>query len=122
MTQVLITGDFAPARRLERLILSGAGRDIYGNFYPHLKDNDLTITNLECPLTNSGNKIPKVGPNLKAHPQCVSALIDGNFNLVTLANNHILDFGMGGLRSTIEVCQANNINFVGAGSDLNQAR
>lgn len=121
-TQILITGDFAPTRRVEALIKSEGSRNLYGSFSPYLEHNDLTVTNLECPLTLSSNRLKKIGPNLKADPKCVSALVEGNFNLVTLANNHIMDYGLEGLTSTIEVCKANHIDVVGAGADLKSAR
>lgn len=65
--------------------------------------------------------IPKEGPNLMAHPDCVEALCRGGFNVVTLANNHIMDHGAEGLFRTIEECKRSGIQIVGAGKNLYEA-
>jgi poly-gamma-glutamate synthesis protein (capsule biosynthesis protein) len=42
-------------------------------------------------------------------------------SVMTLANNHIMDYGEQGLVSTMELLSANSIGFLGAGKDLNEA-
>src|SRR5699024_9531699 len=44
-----------------------------------------------------------------------------NPELVTLANNHILDHGEMGLNSTLNVLENNNIKYIGAGTNLSEA-
>ncbi|HEY5370811.1 MAG TPA: CapA family protein [Hanamia sp.] len=84
------------------------------------KKSDFNILNLESPLTNAGNdnKIEKTGPNLKAAPKTIKALKILNTNLVTLANNHIYDYGIKGLADTLELCKDHDIETVGAGLTL----
>lgn len=93
------------------------------NIIPFFENFDLNIINLESPVTNSGesNKILKVGPHLNGHPETFNILRMMNVNLVTLANNHIMDFGGKGLEDTLEKLQKNHINYVGAGSNLKEA-
>jgi poly-gamma-glutamate synthesis protein (capsule biosynthesis protein) len=121
MIKILITGDFCPHKRIEQLVLKNKCERIYNDFLPYLEDNDVNITNLECPLINEKNPIPKVGPNLIAKEACIEALIYGKFNLVTLSNNHILDQGESGLLSTIQLCKKNKIEYIGAGRNLKEA-
>ncbi|MFA5647183.1 MAG: CapA family protein [Bacteroidales bacterium] len=87
------------------------------------KDSDINIFNLECPIVNvgEGKKIQKTGPHLKTDERVLNHLHQLSINLVTLANNHILDYGIAGLERTIRFCENNNINYVGAGSSLKQA-
>ena len=113
---VLITGDFCLDNRIEKECLSTPAK-LYGEFLPILKDKDLSITNLECPLTDSLDKITKTGPNIKSSPDSISILKDAQFDIVTLANNHILDFGEQGLFDTVNVCQKAGIKTVGVGKD-----
>jgi poly-gamma-glutamate synthesis protein (capsule biosynthesis protein) len=70
---------------------------------------------LECPLTSNIKKIKKVGPNLKANPGCIDGIKNGNINVFTLANNHIMDYGAEGLMETIKLCDEKGILTVGAG-------
>ena len=81
---------------------------------------DINIVNLECPVIKDHNKekITKSGPNLYTNDKVFEQLKQLNINLVTLANNHILDFGSDGLMTTIQGCQQNKIRTVGAGENL----
>ncbi|MBN1185886.1 MAG: CapA family protein [Bacteroidales bacterium] len=118
---ILITGDFCPNKRVQDLILAARYGDVYNDFYPNLLNNDLNITNLECPLINIENPIDKTGPTIRANEKCIEILKYGNFNLVTLSNNHIMDHGKPGLVSTIHLCQENQIECLGAGSNIEEA-
>lgn len=121
MLRILVTGDFCPTLRVGELVERGMFPEIYNDFFPVLTGNDINITNLECPLLNDGSAISKTGPALRAKEECIRALVYGNFNLVTLSNNHILDYGEEGLNSTIKVCKKNNIAFIGAGKNIDAA-
>ena len=122
MTKILITGDYCPINRIQGLIEKEEYANIYNDFLPFIRGADIAITNLECPLTLEREKIEKTGPNLKAPEKAIESLVFAGFNLVTLANNHIMDYGCEGLKSTIDCCKKSNIDFVGVGSDLSQAR
>lgn len=81
----------------------------------------MVITNLECPLTLSSKTIKKTGPNLKAHPDCINGIKFGGFNVFTLDNNHIMDYGEQGWNDTINICEKNNIHYVGVGQNIKEA-
>lgn len=114
-------GDFCPVGRLEQdQILEDPSW--IGDILPILREADINIVNLECPLTTGSNPIKKSGPNLKAHPKTVKLLKDMNVDIVCLANNHIMDYGTEGLRDTIDVLEQNGIKYVGAGMTIEEAR
>jgi hypothetical protein len=121
MIKILITGDFCPINRHEKLISENRHNEIFNDFIVNLENNDLNVTNLECPLVSEKNPIEKVGPNLIGNEKSVDALLFGHFNLVTLSNNHIMDQGEKGLLSTIELLKKNNIEYVGAGMNSEEA-
>lgn len=86
--------------------------------------SDINIVNLECPILikhNTTGRIIKSGPNLYTDYSSIKQLNKININTVTLANNHILDFGADGLNSTVESCSNNGIQTVGAGRNLQEA-
>ena len=87
-----------------------------------IKNSDLSIVNLECPATNYDKPLKKCGPCLKAKPQDVELLKNAGFNLISLANNHIKDFNEQGVLDTIENLKKNNIAFVGAGENQEDAK
>lgn len=115
---IILTGDFCPVGRIEKLCLNNEFEEIYGNALPILKGKDLSITNLECPFTEKVSPIKKTGPNLIADPRCVDALQFAGFDIVSLANNHILDQDEKGLRDTLQVCEESGLKTVGAGENL----
>lgn len=82
---------------------------------------DLTLVNLECPFTERGEKLPKRF-NFRARPELVEIFKAGSLNVVTLANNHTMDYGTVGLDDTLATLDAAGIAHVGAGKDLEEAR
>ena len=79
--------------------------------------------NLECPVNKNGDdyKIIKHGPHLQTTEKIFDYLHQLNITAVTLANNHLLDYGVQGVESTLEECRKNNVSTVGAGSNLKEA-
>jgi len=82
---------------------------------------DLVVVNLECPFTARGAPIPK-NFNFRARPSSVSVLVDAGIRAVTLANNHLMDYGPDGVVDTIAVLDAAGIAHFGAGRTLAEAR
>ena len=85
---------------------------------------DLRIVNLESPLTANEprNRILKTGPYLRSAAGTVLPYLQQlKIDLVTLANNHILDYGVKGITDTFSTLQENQINYVGAGHNLQEA-
>jgi len=85
--------------------------------------SDINILNLECPITNgvSGKKIIKTGPHLYTTYKIIDSLKSINIGYLTLANNHIRDFGSESLINTLDLCEENNIKTTGAGKTLEEA-
>ena len=82
---------------------------------------DLFIVNLECPFTARGEKLPK-NFNFRARPELVDALLAGGVGAVSLANNHLMDYGPIGLSDTLATLDAAGIPHFGAGRTLAEAR
>jgi hypothetical protein len=80
----------------------------------------LTVVNLECSLTKQGEPLDK-GYLIRAHPLWARSLVAGGIDLVTLANNHALDFGQLGLEETAETLGALGIEAIGAGASAEAA-
>ena len=118
---ILVTGDFYGGNRIEELILKNKYAEIFNDLLPEIKKADIAITNLESALTYSDKTIAKTGPAIKSHPKTIEALQYAGFSLVTLANNHIMDYGESGLNDTIEILKKESISYVGAGDNIQAA-
>jgi poly-gamma-glutamate capsule biosynthesis protein CapA/YwtB (metallophosphatase superfamily) len=120
---ILIGGDIVPTKSNLNLFSQGDVTALFGEeLLSVLKAADMRIFNLETPLTDINSPIRKCGPNLIASTKSVKGIKELNPTLLTLANNHILDQGVLGLKSTLQVLTQNNIPFVGVGDNLFEAR
>lgn len=88
-----------------------------------MRDADLTVVNLECALTASNSPWPGAPKAFYfgAPPQAIDALTDAGVDLISLANNHVLDFDEGGMRDTLGHLRAHGISFAGAGENIDEA-
>jgi len=120
---VFVSGDFCPAYLPEGVLSNElSAKNIFGDLYETIYDADYSITNLECPLTASSESIKKIGPNLKSTSEVANLLREAGFKMVTLANNHVFDYGQKGLEDTLETLKDNKISYVGAGLTLLEAK
>lgn len=108
--RILIGGDIALTKGYEKISESN---DLFGDVieYKTMNKVDFLIGNLEAPLTYCDNKILKSGPAIKSSPNSIKQF--KGFNLLTLSNNHILDYGEEGLKSTIEQLNRLKLDFTG---------
>jgi Bacterial capsule synthesis protein PGA_cap len=84
-------------------------------------NSDFVACNLESPLLEEG--IPAIGKCvLKGNPGWAEIMHSAGIKLVSLANNHMMDYGSDGLLSTIETLKAATIPFIGAGDNIENAR
>ena len=86
-----------------------------------IQNADVSLVNLEAPTTSSSSKILKSGPALRMDPYILSNISQIGFNGVTLANNHIMDFGSEGLMDTLTGAKELGLLTCGAGLNIHEA-
>jgi len=118
-------GDIMMARRYENpggVIPTVGVEGIFEPTRPFLGDAaDFTVANLECPLTTHGEHHPTKSIYFKGLPDYVDGLTYAGIDIVTLANNHILDYMLEGMQETQSVLEENNILYMGAGANSYEA-
>ena len=80
---------------------------------------DVRIINLETAITVSDSYRPK-GINYRMHPANIGCLTAAGVDCCSLANNHVLDWGVAGLQETLATLDAAGIRRAGAGRDLEE--
>lgn len=116
----IATGDLNLAHWITP-VLDKQGREYpYKYIKNYLNKADLVFSNLEAPFCNEGQPFPK-NFVFKVPEKHIKSLKAGNINLVSLANNHILDYGIACLESTIKLLRNENIQFAGAGLNYEDA-
>ncbi|MFI9487318.1 CapA family protein [Promicromonospora sp. NPDC052451] len=92
----------------------------FGPVADELSDGDLTLLNLETPITSRG--VPEDKNYLfRAPDAAVPALTAAGVDVVSLANNHTMDYGLPGLADTVRKAAAGGLTTVGVGPDADAA-
>jgi poly-gamma-glutamate capsule biosynthesis protein CapA/YwtB (metallophosphatase superfamily) len=78
------------------------------------------FVNLEQALTESGEPADKLARQA-ASPALAAELPRANVSVVTIANNHTMDFGVPGLRNTLAALRGVGVHVVGGGEDLEES-
>lgn len=121
--KLYIGADFVPTDINKRLFEEGHGEALVGKeLYEILKQSDLNIFNLEVPLTDVETPIVKFGNNLIAPSKTVYGYKALEPIFLTLANNHSLDQGAEGLKTTLNLLKQHEIAHAGAGANLKEAK
>lgn len=114
-----LTGDAIITRRL-----SPYEEPQYLRMIELIRDADVAYTNLEV-LLHDYEGYPSAtsgGTWMRAEPQMAEELVWAGFDVVSLANNHTMDYGVGGLRATIDALEEAGLVWAGAGMNLARAR
>ena len=119
---LLIGADLVPTKSNRELFALGDVRGLIGSeLLTLMEEAAYRIINLEVPLADQETPIKKCGPNLCAPTASMVGYAAMGVNLVTLANNHVLDQDVQGLRSTCSLLRERGIPYLGAGSTLEEA-
>jgi poly-gamma-glutamate synthesis protein (capsule biosynthesis protein) len=88
----------------------------FGPIAAVLKSADFTAVNFETAVTSRGTPQPKTY-HFRTVPTAFTALRDAGVDLVTMANNHVLDYGQTGLADTLAAARSAEFPYVGIGKD-----
>ncbi len=113
-TSILIASDWAPIRAFDPVIRSNP-EAVYGGLLPSFRTADLRIVNCECALTNASRPVWKSGAVFKGESAHILGLTAVPFEVACLANNHVMDYGVAGLRDTLKILERHGVLTVGAG-------
>jgi len=93
----------------------------YDYFFENVSElfaqDDLTIVNLEGPLTSHNSKRPRRAFNFRGYPEWVGILTSGNVDICNLANNHALDYKEEGFEDTYKALTEAGIGASGYGPE-----
>jgi poly-gamma-glutamate synthesis protein (capsule biosynthesis protein) len=121
--RLVFGGDVMLGRLVKDAMLRDGADAPLGAIASRLRGADLAIANLECAITTHPERWPGEPKAFYfgAAPVAARALRDAGIKLVSLANNHILDYGVPGLLDTLSLLDAHGIAHAGAGPDLDTA-
>jgi poly-gamma-glutamate synthesis protein (capsule biosynthesis protein) len=116
---------------VKRTLLARGPRSIWRKYRPVLSSADLTFANLETPLSNRGYKTPGKRPEslrtgkafiFRTPPSAAEGLRWTGFDVLSVANNHTMDYQGPALEDTLHYVRKFGMLPVGAGKNLDEAR
>ena len=106
-------------------ILRQRGGDIRSCFdeflLKEMQDADILMLNNEFPYTDRGTPTEGKSYTFRAHPESVKHLYDMGVDIVSVANNHVYDYGEVSLLDTLATLETAAMPYVGAGRDIEDA-
>jgi poly-gamma-glutamate capsule biosynthesis protein CapA/YwtB (metallophosphatase superfamily) len=120
VVKVTAVGDIMLARGLGERIRTGEDAHPFSAVGHLLTDADLTLGNLESALGEGGQAEDK-GYTFLAPPEAAATLGLAGFDVLSLANNHAMDYGAQTLLQAIALLEKHDISTVGAGANSAQA-
>ncbi|MEA4845934.1 MAG: CapA family protein [Clostridiaceae bacterium] len=115
--RIAVGGDVLLDRSVGRLIDKHGNDSIWGDVKGILTSADISMVNLESPLSHRGCKEKDKQFIFRGKPQYVKALESAGIDIVSLANNHILDYGEIALSDTMKHLDDTGILYAGAGQN-----
>ncbi|HHV29900.1 CapA family protein [Acetivibrio mesophilus] len=126
--KIVAVGDILLGRGVGMRLKSGNKDYIYPflEVKDILKKGDVVFCNLEESITDSTHSLTGIKDGgkyvLKNDVEAIEGLKFAGFNLMNLANNHILDYYERGLFDTMEILDKNGIKYAGAGKNIEEAK
>ncbi|MFJ7273756.1 CapA family protein [Kitasatospora sp. NPDC098663] len=117
---VAFAGDVHFEGRTEARLAVQPPEQALGPLSRTLADADLSVLNLETAITGRGAPEPKTY-TFRTSPKALSALKDSGVDVVSMANNHAVDFGADGLTDTLAAKDSSPIPVVGVGRNAKEA-
>jgi len=123
---IALTGDVMLGRLVDRYVIQDAHLPpaaVWGDVLPLFLAADLRLINLECVISTRGKMWrPRTKPfHFRAHPRAIDVLRAARIDCVTLANNHVLDYGPAALAECLALLVQAGIRHAGAGRNLSEA-
>lgn len=118
--KITIFGDICPTEDTQAAFDRGDRESIFGDTFREIESSDIVIGNLECAVTDQPRPIQKAGPVLYTGTRSIQTLKD--FDVLSIANNHIRDCGDEGVMTALETCKKMGIRTLGAGKSMQEAR
>src|SRR4030042_6030281 len=119
---ILFIGDILLANEAEIYIQTRGIDYPFKKIKNELLKYDYVFGNLEAPVTTRGEPFANKAYSFRVHPVSARCLTDLKLDAVSIANNHLMDYGIEGMSDTIAYLDGLTIKHVGGGKNLLEAR
>ncbi|GAA3314798.1 CapA family protein [Arthrobacter ramosus] len=120
--RIALLGDVMLGRLVNDELKVAAPDYPWGDTLPVLRQADIRFANLECVLADDGTAAAGKMYHFRSDAKNVESLLSAAIDVVSLANNHVLDYGVDALLEMLPTLDEHGILSAGAGIDLESAR
>ena len=117
---VIVAGDIMLGGRAKRSVIEHGPDYPFAAVLPLLRRSPIVVGNLEGPFAEKARKLRR-NFSYRVDPALASALARAGINVLTLANNHLLDCGRSGVLETLEILAREGLAPLGAGVNEEEA-
>ena len=119
---ILIAGDYSPKERFQNAIDDGTYIGIFPGIRDIVTSVDYSVINFETTVpTVESTPIDKIGSHLSCKENAFDVLQFLGFNLLTIANNHFMDYGKSAMENSIRLASERGLEIVGGGKNMMEA-
>lgn len=120
--KLLFVGDIMLGRLVNQALKHEYPEYPWGDTLPFFKNADLRICNLECVISDVGEPFTREKAfHFRTDEKNIRTLLAADIGIVSIANNHALDYGYDGMVRMMEILGDNAVNYAGVGTDLLEA-
>lgn len=113
---IALAGDIMLSRAIGRIMAESGFSYPYALAGDLMSSSDIGFGNLETPVSERGENVGSIY-SFRSDPRSLPALKASGFDVVSIANNHIWDWGREAFFDTLSHLEAANIASVGGGTD-----
>lgn len=118
---ITLAGDMMFDKYVGMRIKQYGGSSIFEDYAGYLKNSDIVIGNLETALSDRGTPVEGKEYTFRSRPEVARLLKEHNFTAVSIANNHILDYGVPAFNDTLKHLKDAGIHYGGGGYNRAEA-
>ena len=124
--RIALTGDVMLGRLVDQYVIQNRSvrpEALWGDVLPIMLSADCRLVNLECVISSQGTEWHRTTKafHFRAWPRAMDFLSAAKINGVTLANNHVLDYGPEALLECVQLLDQAGIKRAGAGATMEEA-
>jgi poly-gamma-glutamate synthesis protein (capsule biosynthesis protein) len=124
--KIALTGDVMLGRLVDQYVIQNRSvrpEALWGDVLPIMLAADCRLTNLECVISDRGEEWHPATKafHFRGRPRTIDFLSAAKINGVTLANNHVLDYGSEALLDCLQLLDQAGIKRSGAGATMEEA-
>lgn len=119
---VLLMGDLLLANAVEKRMCEKGHEYPYAKLRSEMAKYDIVFANLETSITDRGSPHPSKEWTFRMGTVCAQHIKTLPLHVLSLANNHMLDYGVTGMGDTLAFLSASPFVYTGAGYNLAQSR